>query len=130
MVISKDFVQLVKYILVGIFNTIFGIGLYTVVILLLGESHYLLLGFICNIIAITQAFLFYKLFVFKTKGNYLAEYLRTYITNGTSMFTGLVMMYILVSLLKISAIYANIIVTGITVVINFFMHKGFTFKKI
>ncbi len=121
--------QIFKYIFVGIFNTIFGIGLYTVVILIFGEAHYLLWGFICNIIAITQAFLFYKFFVFKTKGNYLAEYLRTYITNGTSMLTGLIMMYVLVSLLKISAIYANIIVTGITIIINFFMHKGFTFKK-
>ena len=113
--------QIVKYILVGIFNTIFGIGLYTVVILLLGEAHYLLLGFICNIIAITQSFFSYKFFIFKTKGNYLAEYLRIYVTNGTSMLTGLVMMYILVSLLKISAIYANIIVTGTTVIINFFI---------
>ena len=127
---NENFNQIIKYLAVGIWNTVFGIGLYTGVILLLGEAHYLLLGFICNIIAITQAFLFYKFFVFKTKGNYLAEYLRTYITNGTSMLAGLVMMYILVSLLKLSAIYANIIVTGITVVINFFMHKGFTFKKI
>jgi len=125
----KNFDQIIKYILVGIFNTIFGISLYTGVILLLGESHYLLLGFICNIISITESFFCYKFFVFKTKGNYLSEYLKIYVTNGTSMLAGLVMMYILVSLLKISAIYANIIVTGMTVIINFFMHKGFTFKK-
>lgn len=125
----KNFYQIIKYLAVGIWNTIFGISLYTLIILIFGETHYLLWGFICTIISITQSFFAYKFLVFKTKGNYLSEYLRIYITNGTSMLTGLILMYVLVSLLKNSAIYANIIVTGITVIINFFMHKGFTFKK-
>lgn len=127
--IPSDLLQLIKYVIAGCWNTLFGIGLYTGVILLFGEDHYLILGFLCNIIAITQSFFCYKLFVFKSKGNILKEYLKIYVTYGASMLFGLVAMYILVDYIHISAIYANIIVTGLTLVINFFMHKNFTFRQ-
>ena len=126
---SKEFVQLFKYLVVGCWNTFFGVSLYTIVILIFGEAHYLILGFLCNIVAITQSFFSHKLLVFKTKGNILKEYLRIYVTYSFSMLFGLIAMYILVDLMHIGAIYANLILTCFSVVLNFFLHKNFTFKR-
>ena len=126
---KKEYRELIKFIFVGIWNTIFGILLYTGAILLFGEKHYLLLGVLCNIIAITQTYFMYKFIVFKTKGNYLREYFRMYITYINSMVVGLILMYVMVTLLKINAIYANIIATLIIALFNFLMHKLFTFKS-
>jgi putative flippase GtrA len=125
----EDFIKLLKYVLVGIWNTIFGVALYTAVILIFGEKHYLILSVLTNIIAITQSYLSYKFFVFKTKGSYIKEYLKIYVTYGVSMLISLLGMYVLVDFIKISAIYSNLIVTAITLIINFFMHKNFTFKR-
>jgi len=124
----QNVLQIIKYLVAGAWNTFFGIALYTLMILAFGESHYLLLVFLCNIIAITQSFVCYKIFVFKSKGNIFAEYLRVYVTYGIAMLLGLVCMYILVDLIHISAIIANIITTVCTIIITFFMHRDFTFK--
>ena len=64
----------VNYLLTGIWNTVFGIGLYTALLIIYGSKHYLLLGIISHTIAVTNAFLCYKYFVFKTSGNFFKEY--------------------------------------------------------
>ena len=62
------FRQGIRYVIVGGWNTVFGVGCYTLLLIIFGQKHYLLLGIFSNIIAVTNAFLCYKYFVFKTKG--------------------------------------------------------------
>ena len=78
-VLNKNNKTALKFIIAGIWNTIFGIALYSGVILVFGEKNYLILNIICNIIAITQSYFCYKFFVFKTKGDYLKEYIKMYV---------------------------------------------------
>ena len=40
MLLNKE----IKFIIVGAWNTLFGLGLYSLLIILFGESHYLLLN--------------------------------------------------------------------------------------
>ena len=50
-----------RYLLTGAWNTLFGIGIYTLLYGLLGDRvHYLILGIPANILSITNAFLCYK----------------------------------------------------------------------
>ena len=121
--------QGIKYVLVGIWNTIFGLIVYTVLIKIFGPKHYLLLGIPSNIIAVTNAYICYKFIVFKTKGNIIKEYLKTYSVYGVSMLCGFIFMYLFVSIFKQDAIISNIIVTLILTVISFLGHKYFSFKK-
>ena len=83
--ISEIKAQSIRYIITGIWNTVFGILVYALLIKLLGENHYILLAVVSNIISITNAYICYKLFVFKTKGNILKEYLKCYVVYGLSM---------------------------------------------
>lgn len=118
-----------RYLLVGGWNTLFGIGIYALLYWLLGkEVNYLVLAIPANILAVTNAFFCYKFIVFKTKGNILREYFRCYLVYGSSMLLGLAGLYILVDWLHLHPVLANVLLTGITVVISYFGHRFFSFK--
>ena len=131
--------QVVRYVLVGAFNTGFGYGLFVALNYLFrrlgiyGSEIASLLG---NIIAITVAFLGYKWFVFRTHGNYLREWLRCISVYGTSMLFSLVMLPPLTLLLRrwfgptqtASNVAAAILIV-VTVVASYFGHKHFSFRR-
>src|ERR1700682_5917877 len=70
---------LVRYLAVGACNTIFGYGcfaLFTLLLTPLLSYGYVVASLFANLFSITFAFFGYKWFVFKTKGNYLKEWIR------------------------------------------------------
>ena len=77
--------EFVRYLLVGMWNTLFGYAVFA-------GGLYLLTGrvphddmvamVISQVLAITNAYVGYKLFVFRTAGNVLREYLRFYVVYG------------------------------------------------
>ena len=90
--------QFLRYLGVGIFNTVFGYISFVVVLTLLNAvlpAHLLYLTVIlASILAtplnITVAYFCYKFLVFRTKGNYLGEWLKCFAVYGTGMIPGLV----------------------------------------
>src|SRR5271170_3443755 len=79
---------LVRYLAVGACNTIFGYGCFALLTLLLTpllSYGYVLASLLGNLLSISFAFFGYKWFVFKTKGNYLREWIRCVGVYGVSM---------------------------------------------
>ena len=114
----------------GGWNTLFGLGLYTFVYWLWGNLvHYMVLAVLVNIAAITNAFLCYKLFVFRTRGNWLKEYLKCYIVYGTGTFAGMGLLYLFVALFKFNPVFANLLSTAAVVIASYFGHKYFSFGR-
>jgi putative flippase GtrA len=80
--------QLARYLAVGACNTLFGYGCFALLTMLLTPLMaygYVLASLLSNLVSITFAFLGYKWFVFKTEGNYFAEWLRCLGVYTTSM---------------------------------------------
>jgi putative flippase GtrA len=90
--------QVVRYLCVGVFNTLFGYISFVVILTLLNAVLPTRLLYLTVILAsvlsmplnITVAYLCYKFFVFRTKGNYLGEWLKCFAVYGTGMIPGLV----------------------------------------
>ncbi len=128
--LSPQQYEVLAYLATGGWNTLFGLGLYTFVYWLWGNLvHYMVLAVLVNIAAITNAFLCYKLFVFRTKGNWLKEYLKCYIVYGGGTLAGMGLLYILVSLFKLTPVFANFLSTAVVVVASYFGHKYFSFGR-
>ena len=128
--LSKTQYEAVAYLAVGIWNTIFGVGLYTIAFWLFGKKvNYLMLAIPTNILAITNAFVCYKLLVFKTRGNWLKEYVKCYAVYGAGTLCGMGLLWLLASCLDINPAVANIISTVSVMIGSFFGHKFFSFKK-
>jgi putative flippase GtrA len=135
--------QLMRYLLVGIWNTLFGYGcffLFTKILLRLMPSQPLLATSVATIIAamtnITVSFVGYKLFVFRSKGNFLHEYLRSFLVYLPSLLFNAFAIAPLTVLLRRTLpghaqqapYFAGAILAFVTVVISFFGHKHISFR--
>ena len=71
--------ELVRYLMVGTWNTVFGYCSFALFVALLDPlipHGYIVAMVVSSLVNITISFLGYKLFVFRTKGRYLREWLR------------------------------------------------------
>jgi len=121
--------QRVRYLLAGAWNTAFG---YTVTVCLyfaLSDTlHVTLIAVIANVLAISMAFATYKVFVFRSRGNWLQEYLRSYVIYGGTAVLSVFLLWLLVDGLHIKIWFAQGALILITVVISYIGHARFTFK--
>jgi putative flippase GtrA len=92
--------QFVRYVCVGVFNTLFGYINFAVILALLNTALPIRWLYLTVVLAsilsvplnITVSYLTYKFFVFRTKGNYLAEWFKCFAVYGTGMIPGLVVL--------------------------------------
>jgi putative flippase GtrA len=130
--------QFGRYLLVGIWNTLFGystFALLTAVLTPVLPYSYMWASALSSVLNITVAFLGYKWFVFKTKGNYLKEWLRCLAVYSSGIIISLIALPVLVTIIRhktrffVQAPYiAGAILTGAVVIYSFVGHKNFSFR--
>lgn len=131
--------QIVRYLVVGACNTLFGYGVFAGLTYLLSgkiPAAYMIASVIGWVVSISFAYLGYKFFVFRTKGNYLREYLRCFAVYGASALVNLALLPVLVAALRAvlargeAAPYlAGALLTCGTVIFSFLGHKHFSFRS-
>jgi len=100
--------QFLRYLCVGAFNTLFGYLIFAIALTLLNgvlsQRFVYLTVVVASVVStpinITVAYFGYKIFVFKTRGNYLMEWLKAFAVYGTSMVPGLIALSALTRLLQ------------------------------
>jgi putative flippase GtrA len=130
--------QLGRYLLIGVWNTAFGYSSYALLTWFLGRYiplSYLPASVLSSLLNITVAFLGYKCFVFRTKGNYLKEWARCLMIYSGGILLGLLLLPPTVFLVtqitdrpKASPYIAGAIILGVNVILSFFGHKRFSFR--
>lgn len=131
MKISKFFMdKRIRYLLAGGFNTVcgyfLGVGTY---LWLGGRMHIIYISILANILAITISFLTYKIFVFRTPGDWLKEYLKIYLVYGVTAIIGTLLLWLFVSLLSINIWLSQGLALLSVFAFSFFLNRSFTFKK-
>jgi putative flippase GtrA len=136
--------EVIRFLLVGVSNTLIALVLYSGFVLLFGhllphrsKSLIVDIASICSKpIGITVAFLCYKHFVFRTKGNYLKEWLRCFAVYGVSTPAELIILPLATSfflLFSLSRVYApflaGVVNAAIIAAYSYFAHKKFSFKR-
>ena len=131
--------QFGRYILVGVWNTLFGYATYAAFTALLTPHvpyAYMFAGVLASLLNITVAFLGYKWFIFKTKGNYLREWLRCMLVYSWGIVIGILLLPVFVYALRHSTRFdaaapyiAGAVLTGLNVVVGFLGHKNFSFQS-
>jgi putative flippase GtrA len=135
----KSASQFVRYLFVGGFNTVFGYSVFAFLNWLFrrwGTYSYMYAAVAANFISITAAFLGYKWFVFRTKGNYLIEWIRCFGVYGSSALIGLAGLPVLVTLLRphlcnpqLASYLAAAMMMCVTMLFSFLGHKNVSFRQ-
>jgi putative flippase GtrA len=130
--------QLRRYLLVGVWNTVFAYGAYAWFTKTLSPHlryGYVAASLLASLLNITVAFLGYKWFVFRTKGNYLSEWCRCVMVYSGTILLGMVLLPPVVLLVgyatgrpKAAPYWAGLLLMGVNVVINFFGQKKVSFR--
>ena len=130
--------QFGRYLLVGAWNTFFGYGtfaLFTAVLNPIVPHSYIWASLLSSLLNITVAYFGYKWFVFKTKGNYLREWMRCVAVYSGGIAFALIALPVLVVLIRRNTRFvaeapyiAGALLTVVVVVYNFLGHKKFSFR--
>jgi putative flippase GtrA len=121
--------QTVRFLVVGGGNTVGGYaiasltyyGLHDVLPLVAIIAIYTVLG-------ITLSYVTLKCLVFRTRGNYIAEYLRFYVVYAASIGMNFILMPASVGWLGMNPYLAMALIGALTVLISFFGHRHFSFR--
>jgi len=136
--------EVIRFLLVGASNTVFSYALYAGCVI--AYSHLLpnlgkpiivdLASLTSKPVGITVAFLGYKHLVFRTKGNYLKEWLRCFAVYGVSTPAELLILplatkgFLLFALTRFYAPYLAGVVNSVVIAsYSYFAHKKFSFKR-
>lgn len=118
----------IRYLIVGGVNTLagysIGVGVYNFLFEAIGIWG---VGLMANLLAITFSFATYKLFVFKTQGNWLVEYLKCYVVYGALAVLSIFLLWVFAERLQMSIWLAQGLVIICTVSISYLGHRKFTF---
>ncbi|MGA9901419.1 MAG: GtrA family protein [Terriglobales bacterium] len=130
--------QFGRYLLVGAWNTLFGYGSYaffTATLSPMIPHSYIAASVISSLLNISVSFFGYKWFVFKTKGNYLREWIRCVGVYSGGILFGVLTLPLLVVVIRRNTRFvtqapyiAGAILTAFMVVYSFFGHKKFSFR--
>jgi len=118
----------IRFLMAGAWNTGFGYGVFIVLSVLPLKLHYVIVLIISNILGITNAYLCYKYFVFKTRGNYAREYARFYAIYGVTFVINLLLLPVLVEVFKIRPVIAQGLLIVVIIFGSYFGHKYFSFN--
>jgi len=118
----------IRFLVAGVWNTIFGYFVFAALYFAFSKTiHYTILLVFSYIISITNAYMSYKFFVFRTKGYYMGEYVRFYAVYGITILINMALLPAAVELLKVHPIAAQGIFLLLTTIISYFGHKRFSF---
>lgn len=133
--------QFGRYLLVGFGNTVVGYSTYAAFTWLLQPMfpnvyyRVMVAQATASFLTITIAFLAYKWLVFKTRGNYLREWLKCFAVYGSNNLLNLALLPIFVVFIRRVSHFerqapfiAGALLIGFGVVYNFWGHKNFSFR--
>jgi putative flippase GtrA len=120
----------IAYLLTGGWNTLFGYGAFALLYYLFSHTlHSIVILTLSYAMSITNSYIGYKLFVFKTKGSVFKEYLRFYVVYGGGYLINIITFPYFVFYLKVNPYVAQVIITGFTVAFSYFLHKNYSFRN-
>jgi putative flippase GtrA len=129
--------QFLRYLIVGGWNTLFSYASFAVLTALLTPlipKAYIVASALASLINITVSYLGYKWFVFKTRGNYVREWLRAVAVYSTAILISIATLPVLVFLIrrlshldKSAPYLAGALLTAFSVIYSFLGHKRFSF---
>ena len=131
--------QFRRYLLAGAFNTGFGYCSYAAFTAWLTGRipfAYVVAYLTSSLLNITVAFLAYKWFVFRTKGNYAREWLRAVAVYSGSLLLGFVLLPVVVEAVRrltgngrLAPYAGGALLTAFGVIYSFLAHCKFTFRS-
>lgn len=122
--------QRMRFLATGAFNTGFAFLVFAALQLLIGASvGYLVVLLLAHVIGVVEAFVVYRLTVFKVKGNVLQDLVRFEAVYLVALAVNLALLPLLVELVHLEVLVAQAVIVVVTALLSFFGHREFSFRR-
>lgn len=122
--------QRIAFLLVGVTNTVIGTVWFVVFQQLLqARLGYIVVLLCAHVAAVLCAFVLYRRFVFRVTGHVWRDLARFEVVNLSALAFNLVTLPLLVELAGLPVLLSQLLITGVTMLISFFGHRGFSFRR-
>ncbi len=120
-----------RFAVAGIVNTCFGFVSYPALHFALAPLavHYLVVLALAHGVAVTFAYLTHKVFVFRTRGDYLREYSLFSFFHVWMFLGNMVALRFAVESAGFPAVYAQLVITAALAFASYLWHLNVTFRK-
>lgn len=124
----------VRFLVVGVWNTLFSLGVLWLLDRLIPYDQGSLLQkqgilFASWVVSVTQNFFTFKFLVFRSKGHWLKEYVRMYVTYAVTFVVQSVMTLAISEIFDLRVFWANLPTIVVVAILSYFGHKYFTFRS-
>jgi putative flippase GtrA len=120
----------IRYLIAGGYNTAFGYYVFALLYEIMGHQvNYVVVLLLSHVESVTSAYFVYALFVFHHAARGISAYLRFNLVYVGVLGINIVALPFLVEWFKLNVLFSQALITVITVVCSFVMHKTFTFRK-
>ena len=122
--------QRLRFLAVGVWNTVFGYVCFAVLFLTLGRKlHYLWIQLLAHFLSVSNAFLWHRHVTFRSSSHWFPEYLRFNVSYLGALVFGLVALPVLVTGLGWNPLLAAAAVMGAAVFLSYALHRRFSFRR-
>lgn len=121
----------IRFLFVGGFNTLFGLSAYPLLYWTLTPLglHYMEVLLVSQAICVPVSFLTNKVWVFRTKGNYLREFVKFASFHMSNLLANLLILPLLVNLLGLNPVIAQTLFVIVVVISAYFWYSRVTFRN-
>jgi putative flippase GtrA len=116
-----------RYILVGLWNTFFGLGNFYLLLWLIGESHYIIVLTVSYCLSILQAHFSQRFFVWHSGKSYFRELSKFSTGYVLQYFLNLILLHLAVKSLRLDLRWSQLVVAAILIFIGFFINRKWVF---
>ena len=117
-----------RYVIVGLWNTIFGVGTFYLLLKILSDEGYKLALLISFVLANLHSHWTQRVIVWKSKENYVSELIR-FFAGAIGMFVlNLMLLTLLVEILKYATFKSQVLLTLLLTILNYYFQKHAVFK--
>lgn len=120
--------MLIRYLFVGMWNTLFGFGIFYLFLKFLGVENYRYAIILAFVAANLQSHLTQRLLVWKSKQRYWTELIRFFFGALLILGLNLITLTVLVDKLKFPIVESQFVLTIFIALINFLIQKTMIYK--
>ncbi len=122
--------QVMRFVMVGVVNSVFGFGVFAGLQLTIGGGiHYLVILVISHVLSVLEAYVLQRWLVFRVSGRWWRDLARFWSVYLVALAINLVALPLLVEVAHVSVLPAQAIVMLGVAMGTFVAHRSFTFRR-
>ena len=117
-----------RFFIVGVFNTLFTVLLFNLLLIAVGHQYYLVLFWVVWVFAVILSTATMKYFAFRSKGRFWHQAGRAYFIYLPAQGLNTVLLWLAVTIAHLSPQLAQLVTIFVSTIFSYVGHKYFTFR--